>query len=245
MSFETFSAVGCTHGDLINQVAKKAFLSWVKDFKPKHRFHLGDAFDFRSLRRGADPKEEGDSLEDDWAEGNKFLDEYRPTVLTLGNHDGGRLWRAAFDWRGITRAYAEMGIKDLQNRCKKNKTILVPYNSRTGIYKFGDTAMLHGYHAGVNATRLHAQTYRKCLFAHLHRVEEASVPGLDDATAQCIGSLANFEAMDYASQRTATLAWRAGWAHGVINTKTGKVTWWMCKQQDDGTFLCPSGTKQY
>ncbi len=245
MSLESFVSVGCSHGDLIDKRASKKFFEFLRAFKPKHRFHLGDAYDFRSLRRGADPKEEGDSLEDDWAAGNKFIDDFKPTVYTLGNHDGGRLWRAAADWRGITRSYAEMGISDLKARCAKHKTILLPYNSRTGIYKFGDTNILHGYHAGLGATRLHASIYGKCQFAHLHRVESCTVPSLDDSVAQCIGSLADFEAMDYASQRTATLAWRAGWSYGYINTKTDRVTWWMAVQQDDGTFLCPTGFKQY
>jgi hypothetical protein len=244
MSFETFVAVGCTHGDKINKRARKQFFAWLKDAKPKHKFHLGDCWDFRNLRRGADPREEGDSLEDDWAAGDSFLDDYQPSVLTLGNHDA-RLWRAAEDWRGVTRAYAQMGIEAINKRCKKNKTIVLPYNSRTGIYPFGDTNLLHGYHAGIGATRLHAQTYRKSLFAHLHRVEHASVPGLDDATSQCIGSLADFEAMDYASQRTATLMWRAGWVQGIINTKTGRVSWWPVVAQDDGSFVTTTGMKQY
>ena len=243
MAFERFVGVGCTHGDLIDPQASKKFFQFLKSEKFKHRFHLGDVYDFRALRRGADPREEGDSLDDDLVAGDRFQDDFRPTVLLGGNHDWGRLASAMRNWRGTTRAYAKGLMEEWQERCDKNGTLLVPYNSLLGAYKFGDTTLIHGYHAGADAAKQHARIYRKCLFAHLHRVEHATVPGLDDATAQCIGSLADFRSMEYASQRTATLAWRAAWVHGVINTKTGKVKWWMVEDDGDGNFITPTGIK--
>ncbi len=42
-----------THGELIDEDYRGYVLKWIKDNKPKRIFHLGDVFDFKSIRRGS------------------------------------------------------------------------------------------------------------------------------------------------------------------------------------------------
>ena len=47
-----FVAFGDNHGDMADHEATDALCEFIKDYKPTVRVHLGDCFDFRSLRRG-------------------------------------------------------------------------------------------------------------------------------------------------------------------------------------------------
>lgn len=53
MAWEKSIFIGCTHGDLVCNDNIKVFRKFMDDWKPKHRVHLGDAFDFRAIRKGA------------------------------------------------------------------------------------------------------------------------------------------------------------------------------------------------
>jgi predicted phosphodiesterase len=60
-----FMAIGCTHGDLIDKDAFKTFMSRRRHYNPDHMFHLGDAFEFTALRKGATDDEKRISIEED------------------------------------------------------------------------------------------------------------------------------------------------------------------------------------
>ena len=85
-----FVAVADSHGDMIDEESEKAVLAFISDFKPSVRVHLGDAFDFRCLRRGASDEEKADSLEDDWQMGTDFLRKFyeggKENAYLRGNH---------------------------------------------------------------------------------------------------------------------------------------------------------------
>ena len=84
-------AIGCSHGNRANQDALAAVLIFRERFQPDEVIHLGDAYDLASLRSGSlrDPQDsdQADDYLDDIQEGAKFLDDLRPTVFTIGNHD--------------------------------------------------------------------------------------------------------------------------------------------------------------
>ena len=83
-----FIAFGDNHGDMVDPEAQDALLEFIKDYKPTVRVHLGDAFDFRSLRRGAGNDAEGaESLIADIEAGEDFLAKTKPTVYLMGNHE--------------------------------------------------------------------------------------------------------------------------------------------------------------
>ena len=51
--WERVLAVGCSHGTFANQDALRAVLRFRDEWKPKHRIHLGDAYDSTAFRTGA------------------------------------------------------------------------------------------------------------------------------------------------------------------------------------------------
>lgn len=228
MSFKRFVAVGDNHGDLIHKQDCKAFLSFVASYKPHYRIHLGDNYDFRNLRRGADPREEGDDMEPDLTAGGIFLDQFKPTHFLCGNHDH-RLWKACDDARGLVRQYAKDGVAHIR-KILGAACDFRPYHFRAGVLTIGDLNLLHGYHCGENATMQHARIYGRCIFGHLHRNDSAMARRMDEAEAVCVGGLGDHERMTYADARTATLAWGRGWAYGVINERTGKSATWTAKK---------------
>jgi hypothetical protein len=220
VSFQRFVAVGDNHGALVSRGDADAFLEFNRTFKPSLKVHLGDNFDFANLRRGADPREEGDDMDPDLTAGFMFLEKFRPNVFLLGNHDW-RLWKAMSDSRGLVRQFAKDTISQIDRACAQMKCRVLPYHSRDGVYKCGNLSFLHGYHAGVGAIAQHARIYRGSIFGHLHCNGQVSERGIDRPTAYCVGGLGDHAKMEYAAQRTATLAWGPGWAYGVINEKTG------------------------
>ena len=48
--------MGDNHGNHADPDTLKAVLAFCKDFKPHHRVHLGDNWDFAALRKGVDRK---------------------------------------------------------------------------------------------------------------------------------------------------------------------------------------------
>jgi len=84
-------AVGCSHGSRANQKALEAVLRFRDQYKPTEIIHLGDAYDLAALRAGAlsnsNSEDAADDYMDDIDQGRKFLNDLRPTVFCLGNHD--------------------------------------------------------------------------------------------------------------------------------------------------------------
>ena len=69
-----FVAVGDNHGDMVDEESFLAVQQFIKDYKPSVRVHLGDCFDFRSLRRGVgNDAESAESLKEDLECGIEFL----------------------------------------------------------------------------------------------------------------------------------------------------------------------------
>jgi hypothetical protein len=74
MAYKKFIVAADNHGGLVCEAAKKKFLAFADDWKPHHRIHLGDLWDFSPLRRGASPEEKADGISDDYQCGLDFLD---------------------------------------------------------------------------------------------------------------------------------------------------------------------------
>lgn len=85
MSHKRFIVAADNHGGLVSHSSKKVLLAFCETWKPSYRIHLGDLWDFSSLRRGASQEEKAFGIADDYVEGLNFLDEYKPNFLTLGN----------------------------------------------------------------------------------------------------------------------------------------------------------------
>lgn len=214
MGMESFSVATDLHGDRQDISAVKAFTRFVDDFKPKCRFFLGDVFDFRALRIGADAEEKMHSMKADFEAGIAFLETYRPHVITLGNHDQ-RLWdvveRDGLKKSGPLVDYAKELIGKFGKATKG--TVVLPYGKRKGVYRYGDHRFVHGFD-GLDPAKM-AATYGNVMYGHGHAIRMAPAANIEEPkVARMIGFL-GLKDMDYNRTQTRTLDQEHGWAYGV------------------------------
>ena len=206
------------HGDMSDATAIEALFAFMADYKPEIRIHAGDNWDFRNLRKGASDEEKAASLEDDWDCGARFLEKFfkggSTNVFLRGNHDE-RIWDFRESATGLLRDYAADGIKRIEALMRKLNVKMLPYDAETGIYELGKLTVLHGYHAGIGATRQHANIYGNSIFGHVHTIESSPVASREPAEARSIGCLCRRD-MSYINRKTAKLRWAQGWAYGVL-----------------------------
>lgn len=241
MSWSRFVFVSDNHGDEISTHASKAFLKFLKDWKPKIRIHGGDNFDFRPLRRKASEEEKRELMRSDFDAGMKFLDELQPTSYLRGNHCE-RLWMLAHENRGIISEYATSLIGDIEKSLKSMRCKMLPYDKRDGVLHIGKLRAIHGYTAGAMAARRSALAYGSVLMGHAHSIQSSSVEGLDNRVGRICGCLCNLN-MEYSRATMASLVHRHGWAYGVINDRTGEYQVWQA-EEIGGKFIVASDTKQ-
>jgi hypothetical protein len=240
MSLTRFLFATDLHGDMQDAGAVAALHEFTKAWKPSIRVFGGDLFDFRNLRRGASAEERSESMSMDVDAGLRFLTSFRPNYYLRGNHCE-RLWDLAVNGKGVEADYAQKGVRDIEARCAKMKCEVLPYHKRDGVLKIGHLKMLHGFYAGITATRQHGLTYGACLHGHTHTIDEASVAGLERRAARGVGALCKLD-MPYNSRMPVTLRHAHGWAYGVINDKTGSYHVWQAEKIDD-LWLLPSSIK--
>ena len=141
------------HGDMQDYESVEALLKFCDIWQPDLKVFGGDLFDFRNIRIGASQGEKQESMASDVEAGLQFLNDFKPNVFLLGNHDK-RLWDTAhFNESGIIADYAKQGVKDINAKCRKLKCKIVEYKADKGYYDFGKVRFIHGYHAGIYATK--------------------------------------------------------------------------------------------
>jgi predicted phosphodiesterase len=215
---QRFIVVSDNHGDMADAASVGALWSFMADWKPEIRIHAGDNFDFRNLRKGASDEEKAASLSEDWEMGNDFLRKFfeggKSNHFLRGNHDE-RIYDFRNSCTGMIRDYASDGIKQMEATVKRCKAKMQPYNSDLGVLELGKLNVVHGYHAGLSACRLHAQIYGNVLFGHVHSIEVSTVASIDPTEARSIGCMCVRD-MDYVNKKTAKLRWGQGWAYGLL-----------------------------
>lgn len=215
-----FVAVADTHGDMIDPQTEEAIYAFCADFKPTVRIHMGDAFDFRCLRRKATDEERAEGLEADWEAGERLLRRFfgggTENYFLRGNHDE-RLWIQEQSLSGLAREYAQAGIKRIGTLLRKAKVRkMLPYDSRLGVLKLGNLKMVHGYAAGVGAAAKMARAYGNVIFGHVHTIEVAAVDSDDGPKeARCIGACCQLD-MPYNAHKLGKLRHANGFAYGYL-----------------------------
>lgn len=218
-------AVGDNHGCEADPVSVKCLFNFMADFKPQHRIHLGDCFDWTAIRTKANPSEESKGLGKDTEAGMRFLRRFRPTVFLMGNHEA-RLYQLRDKCVGTKREYAELCIDEVESKLDNLGCVVFPYHAHKGVYRLGGVSFLHGYSCGVAAAREHAAAYGTCVMGHLHRNEVRQARRVEGATCYVAGGLYLHEAMTYAHTRLATLEWNHGAVAFEYNCKTGRTRLW-------------------
>ena len=242
MGFERFVCWGDTHGDLVSRDSLAALEKFIEEFKPKYRICLGDAFDFRALRKGISAQESDayDDLVSDWNCATLMLSRLRPHVFLAGNHDH-RLWRVADEAaNGLVREYARDGIKRIDKTLRKIKCDFFPYHYERGVYRIRKVAFVHGFTANMASVKQHAEIYAEpggtvCM-GHLHRIEAVNAIRHGGAKGFSGGCMCDIEKMVYAQHRTATARWQNGWLYGIIGKHSSKV--WQA-EKIEGKWIHP------
>jgi hypothetical protein len=228
--YERVVAVGCSHGDLANAKAIEAVLKFVDRWKPKHRIHLGDAYDFTAFRTGARPNsgdpDEARPIGPDIIKGQHFLDRFAPTVFCMGNHEH-RLVKLCGHYNEVISTAANSVLKDCLAPIKKHNAKLIPYTIHDdGWYKLGGYRWGHGHLYGENFLRDSAESFGSCVVAHAHRAGVSKGRCLGNPTAYCVGTLADIPQMGYASGRRSTLSWSHGFVFGEVCGDEAHLSLW-------------------
>jgi hypothetical protein len=235
------------HGDMVDPVAEKALFSFIQDYKPTRRIHLGDGFDLRNLRRGAGDDEKADSLQDDWAAGSDFLRRFfdggKRNHFLRGNHDE-RLYHLQSSAVGVMRDYADDAIKKFEQLIVRQcRATMLPYDARLGILRIGHMKAVHGYFTGKSAAARHAAVYRHCFFGHCHSFCSSPVESDEGPKeARGIGAMCQID-MPYNQAQTNKLMHNNGWGYGVI-FEDGTYQHWDAKRIGDN-FYASENVKSY
>ena len=224
-----------------DEKAVNALFRFLKIWKPEIRIFAGDLFDFRPLRGGASEDEKRESMSKDYEMGMEFLHQFAPQFVLRGNHDE-RLWWLRDRANGVASDHAGHLVNEFEGECKKLKARLLPYHKRDGVLRIGHLKVLHGFSAGVYATRQTALVYGASLLGHTHTVDEHAIPGLERRVARSIGCLCKLD-MQYNERQPSSLRHAHGFAYGVINKASGHYHAWQAERIGN-TWLLPSDIVQ-
>lgn len=231
------------HGDMRDEAAVAAALDFTWEVKPAHRICLGDVWDFRPFRTRASEEEKRESIRADFDAGMDFLRRFRPTVLTLGNHDQ-RLWDLAQARKGPLSDYAAEKVAEAEALLKSLKTEVLPYHKRRGVWRRGDLSFTHGFAEGDNASVTMARAYGNVLYGHRHVVDKGLVERHPNRNvAWCVGALCRID-MDYNARQLKTLRQENSFALVEWYGRRGEdFAVFPATQVSSGRFVIPSSTR--
>ncbi len=231
-------AVGCSHGELANKNIQQQVLDFCDDYKPQIRFDLGDVVDTAAFRAGArGTPDEARKAEPDEFAAISWLERYRPTHLTWGNH----CWRL-MDLQNSPNAIVSYAASSLWTKLtdatRRLKTQTREYDIEKNWFEMGGHYWGHGFFWNENALRDHAEYLGgPVVMAHLHRPEQSQGRNLRWATSYCVGCLADVPSMHYARRRRATSRWGHGAVVGEISDKSAHL--WLVSCAPGGKLIFP------
>jgi len=219
------------HGDMQDPDTVSALYEFTKLYKPDVRIFGGDLFDFRNFRKGASPEEREMSLRGDIEMGFEFLKNFKPHVFLRGNHDE-RLWDSAKNGKGVLKDWCDLAVSQIEKKVKALKCKMLPYDKRRGIFELEKLRFVHGFNAGVYATRVTALVYAPeggaVIHGHNHAFSNSTISKVHRTEGIGVGALASLD-MDYNRSHVSGLSHGNGWCYGyvdgdewdVINAKRG------------------------
>jgi predicted phosphodiesterase len=243
-----FVAAGDVHGDEQDPTTIKALLAFCADYKPDLVVCLGDLWDFRAIRRGADDTDQASSLQMDWDSGEEFIREFfkfgQERIFLRGNHDE-RIFDMSTNVRsGVARDYALDGCANIETIMKETRGKMYPYDSTNGIYKQGSLTFVHGYGASLHGAKQHADAYGAgaVLFGHTHAIDYYKSVSIDSREAYNIGCCCGITP-SYTRNQMRRLRWQNGWAFGLIHEGGGHDVFQARRR--NGRFTVPTNMKTF
>jgi len=233
--FKKFIVAADPHGSLVCDEAVSKLLGFNETWKADYRIHLGDAWDFSPLRKGASQEEKAEGIAADFTAGLRFLDQFKPHFLTLGNHDDRVFQHATHCADGILRERCEELCQAIEREFKKRKITWCEYK----VNKFlrmpeGGPKLIHGFRSTVYPAKAHHDNWGECLHGHCHTDDSYSARHVDGGKTFSVAALADLSKLTYSDRQPAKLGHRNGFLYGIINVKTGAWNSWpVIKQNED------------
>ena len=211
---------------MADKSAIKAFLKFCDEFNPKIRIHLGDAIDFRAIRRGVCKEEKYESMQADYDSGTQFLRDMGANVWLWGNHED-RIEQIARSTDGVMRDYAARINIEMLDFAKAQKCQVLPYDARKGVYELGKVRsggfrVIHGYSCGIHALKAEVNTYTRVIHGHIHTRGTVLSGTYDPSEGHTCACLCRLD-MTYAKTHKTALRQEHGWIYGLVNNRTGSV----------------------
>jgi hypothetical protein len=208
--------MGDNHGNHADPDTLKAVLAFCKDFKPHHRVHLGDNWDFAALRKGVgkDDKESSwAALKEDVEAGCEWLAAYRPTHFLMGNHEH-RVRDLIHGTDSITRLES---LQDIDGKMRKairqsGCKVVREYTVNENFVDLGPVTFTHGFYHGNDAIiktahRFNSGPGRATVMGHLHRAEQHNLERRGGGAVWICGCACDLS-LQYAERRPSTLRWQ-------------------------------------
>lgn len=241
MSFKRFLVCADNHGHLVDKEARDKLLSFADTWKPHHRIHLGDLWDFSPIRRGASQEERAEGISEDYKAGIEFLDQFKPHYLTLGNHDD-RIWMLAQkSTDGMLQERCQELVDYAVRQFKHRKIKWAPYTVDSYLQMpEGGPKLIHGFRATMYPAKGHYENWGACIHGHVHKPDNYTARHIDGSQSFSVGCIGDISKMTYADRYPAKLGWRNGFLYGLINTKTGAWNAWQVTKEGDN-WISPQG----
>ena len=221
MKIQRFVIAGDNHGNCQNDVLVEKFFMWLDDFKPDIVIHGGDVRDYAALRKKASPEDRTIAIAPDYEAGTDFekrlFSHGTKRILLRGNHDE-RIYNVHKETKDAALGhYASKLIHETEERYRKLKVRVYPYDSRNGVLNTDGITSIHGYAAGVGAARRFALIYGTCTYNHTHSMDIAVAEHWPEPSiAYGTGALLNLN-QAYNSQQIAKLRHENGWIYGYTD----------------------------
>lgn len=233
-----------SHGNHIDEDAKKAFLKDLRKIRPEQIIFLGDHLDcggtFNTHQRNY-TSELVETYEDDVNAANDFLDaiekaapEAQERHYLEGNHEAhverwaSRSFVSKKDADKVLERFGPQAVLELKARGIKYYKRSEHYNglSIPGAIRLGKCYFVHGFSHGTHATHAHLMRFgANVVHGHTHRSQSAVERTVtsDGFGAWCPGTLAKLQPL---YRHTAPTSWSHGYGLQMVNAQTGRFVHW-------------------
>jgi len=241
MAWKGFIISTDTHGELICPDYRKRILQFCKDHPKARRFHLGDFLDLPQMRRGADDSDRAHSLREDIKAGIGFIREYKPEVMTLGNHDHRLFLLAESSRESLEVDFA----RQLRDQILKELDLLgcktLEYDCEKGWFEFAPNKLIgHGYVSSMYPAKVNCQHFGSTITGHVHCFDYHQLDNLDHSESYVVGCGIGSIQQDYNRTHRRRLKHQVGFAYGVACDRTGDWILWNIKKTKEGKWLDPT-----
>lgn len=239
-------AVADPHSTHVNRRAWNQAIAFIDDYKPDLLVHLGDNWDFASLRSAASPEERATSVLEDYKVGEELMRQLFEgrnceKVFLWGNHDD-RIPQGLHKLDGPKKDLCTMIYEKQTKLIKELGVFDVKFDASQGVFKKGPVSFIHGFYHCENTAKKHAEVYGTVLAGDMHSIQYWRLTRKERTEGFHIGCMCDKEP-DYMARLAGKMRWEHGFAYGVIKDDFYEIH--QAKMSTDGAFYLPQNIKAY